>query len=130
MPGRPYFRSLPLVVFENSRIWNDQSFECRLFFHGLPCFAGVRQRVATAEHLPPRLEGTEARRECHSPMEVIVARTPAALELDVFAVELPMRMDLDRSVIGVMPAHDHAAAVAHHIEALLDGVGRTAGFDH
>src|SRR5262245_13826381 len=130
MPGRPCVRSPPLVVFQNSRIWNDQSFKCRLLFDGLQRLAGVLERITAADHLTPRLEVAEARGQGDRPMKVIVARTPAALELDVFAVQLPVRMDLDRPVIRVMSADDHTSAVTHHVETLLDGVGRTAGFDH
>src|SRR5262245_21204475 len=71
----------------------------------------------------------EARGQRNGAMKVIVARTPASLELDVFAVELPVRMDLDRAVVGVVSTDDHATAVADHVEALLDSVGRAAGFD-
>jgi hypothetical protein len=55
-------------------------------------------------------------------MEVIVPRAPTPLDLDVFAVDLPMRMNLHRTVVGVVATHDHAAAVAHHVEALFDRV--------
>ena len=63
-------------------------------------------------------------------MKVVVARAPAPLEFDVLAIDLPVRVDLDRSVVGVVTADDHATAVAHHVESLRDRVGCAARFDH
>src|SRR5262245_5718799 len=63
-------------------------------------------------------------------MEVVVPRAPAPLELDVFAIDLPVRMNFDRAVVGVVTAYDHPSAVSHHVEALLDRVGGAARFDH
>ena len=46
-------------------------------------------------------------------MEVLVPRAPAAAKLDVFSVDLKMRMNLDRSIVRVVSADDQAATVAH-----------------
>ena len=62
-------------------------------------------------------------------MKVMVLRAPAAMDLDVLAIDLPMRVNLDGSVVGVVTADHDAAAVAHHVECLGDRIGTAAGFD-
>src|SRR5687767_12849142 len=48
----------------------------------------------------------------------------------MLAVDLPVRMDLDGTIVGVMTAHHDAAAVANDVERLAHGVGMPAGLDH
>src|SRR6185503_5660990 len=60
---------------------------------------------------------------------MIISRAPAALELDMLAIELPVRVDLDRPIVRVVSADDHAAAVADDVEALGDRGRGTTCFD-
>ena len=62
-------------------------------------------------------------------MEVVVLRAPAAVDLDVFSVDLPVRMDLDRTIVGVMATNDDASAVTHHVERLGYGIRAAARLD-
>ena len=62
-------------------------------------------------------------------MEMIVAHSPTSLDLDVLAIELPVRMNLDGAIVRVVATHDHAPAIANHVEPLRNGVRCAAGLD-
>ena len=76
-------------------------------------FSGLRQRVMPAAQLSPRDPVTPSRGELHPAMEMRVVRSPATPDLDVLAIDLPVRIDRDLTVIGVLPHDDHPAAVTH-----------------
>src|SRR5512143_2625004 len=63
-------------------------------------------------------------------MEVLVSRAPAAAQLDMLSVDLPMRVNLDRAVVGVMPTHDHTPAITNQIERLAHRIRIAARLDH
>src|SRR6185503_20482040 len=112
-PIRPYAHTpiRPLVRY-NHRL------DRRPILHRRQRLVRLVERKTRRHHLAPRLLVAVARRQRHRAMEMIVARTPAALYLDVLAVQLPVRVDVDRSVVGILAAHHHAAAVAYEIERL------------
>src|SRR3954468_20522674 len=90
---------------------------------------GVSKVVPPAHHLAPGHAIAEAGRELDGAMEVVVLRAPAAVDLDVLAVDLPVRVNLDGTVVRVVAADDDAAAVANDVERLRDGVRAAARFD-
>src|SRR5258708_38985797 len=77
----------------------------------------------------PRFFMLKARRQGDRSMKVLVARSPAAVQLDVFAIDLPVWMNLHRAIVGVVAADDHSTAVAHHVERLRNRLGRAARLD-
>src|SRR5437868_1237157 len=49
---------------------------------------------------------------------MVVPRPPAALDLDVLAVELPVGIEVDAAVVGVVSAHDDSSPVADDVHRL------------
>ena len=47
-----------------------------------------------------------------------------------FAIDLPVRMNFDGAIVRVVPANNHATAVAYHIQCLAHGVGVSTSLDH
>ncbi len=70
-----------------------------------------------------------ARGDGHGAVEVRVVAAPHAADLDVLAVHLEVRVDLDRAVVGVVAADDDAAAVADHVERVRHRLGRARRLD-
>ena len=62
--------------------------------------------------------------------EVARLAAPAAADLEVLAVDLPVRVDLAVADVGVVPGDDVAPADAREIQSLGDGRGGAGGFDH
>src|SRR5919198_425122 len=94
--------------------WRDRHNEClyRLpRLHRGQRIGRVLEVIQSTDHLAPRHAITKPRGELHGAMEVMVLRTPTAVNLNVLAIDLPVRMDLDRSVVGVVAADDDASAV-------------------
>jgi len=60
---------------------------------------------------------------------LVGVRVPSHSYLHMLAVDLPVRVDLDRTVVGVVAADDDAAAVTDHVERLRDGIGAATRFD-
>src|SRR5688572_31638827 len=84
---------------------------------------------SSADHFPP---GDVVRMTCgdvHGTVQVRKVRSPAPVHLDVLPVHLGMRAYRGRTAIGVLPTHHDAATVAHQVEGLGDGFGRSRRFD-
>src|SRR5688572_32688382 len=54
---------------------------------------------------------------------------PAAADLQMLAVDLPVRVDGARPDVGVVAGDDVAAAVAHEIQSFFDGARRAGCLD-
>src|SRR6185437_13820757 len=112
------------------RIRRDDRLERSARLDGGESVGGALEGIAAAHHLAPRFVVAMPGGERYGAVEVIVPCAPAAFQFDVLAIELPVRVNLHRTVVGVVAADHDTAAVAHHVERLRHGVRRAARFDH
>src|SRR5205823_14426199 len=95
---------------------NDERLDRGSGFNSSEGVSSAIECVAAAHHVAPGDAIPESGGKLHGAMEVVVLRAPAAVDLDVLAIDLPVRVDLDRTIIGVVPADDDASTVSYHVE--------------
>ena len=69
-------------------------------------------------------------RDRHGAVKVREVRAPAAAQLDVLAVDLPVRVDADIAVVRVVAADHDPSPIAHEIERLGHRLGSPRCLDH
>src|SRR4029453_17329206 len=103
--------------------WIDERFGDA---HGLgirECGVELLQAVTPGPNLAPRNRGRMALQNRERPQEVPRFAAPAPVNVEMLAVDLPVRVDRTDAGIGVMPGDHISATVTRQVQPLSDRRG-------